>query len=323
MHTVTYLDAVVEAQREEMELDDEVFLMGEDVSWGLMGTTRGLADEFGLERVRDTPITEAAFVGAGAGAAMVGMRPIVEILMAPFIYVAFDQIVSIVSKSTYLYGGQASLPLTVRAPVLYGVGNAGQHSDRPWSTLMTIPGLKIALPSNAVDAKGLLKTAIRTNDPVFVFEDANCWSSKGEVPDDKDFTIPLGVANVLREGTDATIVAIAGGVPHALAAADHLAADGINVEVIDPRTINPLDKQTILDSVHKTGRLVTVDPAHRTGSFASEVAAMVAQEGFWDLQAPVERVTTPHTHIPFAKTMEQPLYPNPDKIVAAVRRTLA
>jgi acetoin:2,6-dichlorophenolindophenol oxidoreductase subunit beta len=253
---------------------------------------------------------------------MVGMRPIVEILMAPFLYPAFDQLVSIIAKSTYLYGGQASVPLTIRAPLMYGVGNAAQHSDRPWATFMTIPGLKIAVPSNAVDAKGLLKTAIRSNDPVLVFEDTSCWSSRGEVPDDTDFTIPFGAANVLREGTDVTIVAIAGSVRFALEAAGRLAGEDIDVEVIDPRTINPLDKAGIFASVRKTGRLVAVDPAHRTGSFASEVSAMVAQECFWDLQAPVERVTTPHTHIPFAKEMEQSLYPNPDKIAAAVRRTM-
>ena len=322
MPIITYLEGVVAAQREEMERDPAVFLMGEDVTWNIQGTTKGLVEQFGPERVRDTPISEAGFLGAGAGAAMVGMRPVVEILMAPFLYVAFDQLVSIIAKSTYLYGGQASLPLTIRLPLFYGGGNAAQHSDRPWSTVMTIPGLKIAIPSTAADAKGLLKSAIRSNDPVLVFEDANCWSSRGEVPDDDDFLIPLGQANVLRTGADVTIVAIASTVKMAQDAANQLAEDGIQAEVIDPRTINPLDKDTILDSVRKTGRLVAVDPAHRMGSFASELSAIVAQECFWDLQAPVERVTTPHTHIPFAREMERPLYPNVDKIVAAVRRTM-
>jgi len=322
MPTITYLEGVIAAQREEMERDPSVFVMGEDVTWNIQGTTKGLVEQFGPERVRDTPISEAGFLGAGAGAAMVGMRPIVEILMAPFIYPAFDQLVSIIAKSTYLYGGQASLPLTIRLPLLYGGGNAAQHSDRPWSTVMTIPGLKIAIPSSATDAKGLLKSAIRSNDPVLVFEDANCWSSRGEVPDGNDFLIPLGQASVLRIGSDVTIVAIASTVRMALDAANLLAEEGIQAEVIDPRTIVPLDKETILDSVRKTGRLVAVDPSHRLGSFASELSATVAQEGFWDLQAPVERVTTPHTHIPFAREMERPLYPNVDKIVAAVRRTM-
>jgi len=322
MPTITYLEGVIAAQREEMERDPSVFLMGEDVTWNIQGTTKGLVEQFGPERVRDTPISEAGFLGAGAGAAMVGMRPVVEILMAPFLYVAFDQLVSIIAKSTYLYGGQASLPLTIRLPLFYGGGNAAQHSDRPWSTVMTIPGLKIAIPSTATDAKGLLKSAIRSNDPVLVFEDANCWSSRGEVPDGDDFLIPLGQANVLRAGSDVTIVAIASTVKMAQNAANQLAEEGIQAEVIDPRTINPLDKDTILDSVRKTGRLVAVDPAHRMGSFASELSAIVAQECFWDLQAPVERVTTPHTLIPFAREMERPLYPNVDKIVAAVRRTM-
>jgi acetoin:2,6-dichlorophenolindophenol oxidoreductase subunit beta len=322
VHTVSYLDAVVEAQHEEMARNSDVFVMGEDVSWNLQGTTRGLRDAFGVERVRDTPIAEAGFVGAGAGAAMVGMRPIVEVLLASFIYPAFDQLVSIIAKSTYLYGGQASLPLTIRMPLLYGIGNAAQHSDRPWSTVMTVPGLKIAVPSTASDVKGLLKTAIRTNDPVLVFEDGNCWSSREEVPDHDDHTIPLGVAAVRREGTDVTIVALAGAVRHALAAAEELAGHGVSAEVIDPRTIVPLDRDTILASVRKTGRLVAVDPAHEMGSFASEICAMVAQEAFWDLQAPVQRVTTPHTHIPYNKSLEAPLYPNADRVVAAVRSTM-
>jgi len=322
MSTITYLEGVISAQREEMERDPTVFVMGEDVTWNIQGTTKGLVEQFGPTRVRDTPISEAGFVGAAAGAAMVGMRPVVEILMAPFLYPAFDQLVSIIAKSTYLYGGQASLPLTLRLPLLYGTGNAAQHSDRPWSTVMTIPGLKIAIPSSAADAKGLLKSAIRSSDPVLVFEDANCWSSRGEVPDGDDFLIPLGQANVLRDGTDVTIVAVAAAVKMAMDAADQLAQDGIQPEVIDPRTIVPLDKETILASVRKTGRLVVVDPAHRMGSFASELSAIAAQEAFWDLQAPVERVTTPHSHIPFAKEMERPLYPNVDKVVAAVRRTM-
>lgn len=322
MHTVTYLEAVNEALREEMERDPAVFLMGEDVSWNLMGATGGLREQFGSERVRDTPISEAGFVGAGAGAAMVGMRPVVHMLIAPFLYVAFDQIVSIVAKSTYLYGGQAKMPITLMAPMVYNAGNAAQHSDRPYSTLMTIPGLKLVAPATAADAKGLLKAAIRDDDPVISFEDAALWGNTGEVPDG-DHVIPLGVADVKREGNDVTVVAISGAVLHALSAADQLEAEGISVEVVDLRSIVPLDRDTVLASVAKTGRLVIADPAHEMGSVASEVSAIVAEQGFWSLQAPIARVTTPHTHIPYSVELERPLYPNPERIMAAVRELMA
>jgi acetoin:2,6-dichlorophenolindophenol oxidoreductase subunit beta len=321
MHTVTYLQAVTEALAEEMERDERVFLMGEDVAWNMMGATGGLVEKFGPERVRNTPISEAGFVGAGAGAAMVGMRPVVDIMIAPFLYVAFDQIVSIVAKSTYLYGGQAKVPLTVRAPMLYGRGSAAQHSDRPYPTFMTVPGLKLVVPSTPHDVKGLLKAAIRDDDPVICFEDGSLWGTRGEIPDD-DYIVPLGQAAVRREGTDVSVVAIAGSVPHALTAAEQLAGEGISVEVIDLRSIVPMDRDRLLASVAKTGRLVVCDPAHEMGSVASEISALIAEEGFWSLQAPIIRVTTPHTHIPFSAEMERPLYPNPDRIAAAVRRTM-
>ena len=322
MHTVTYLEAINEALIEEMERNERVFVMGEDVSWNLMGVTKGLFERFGRERVRDTPISEAGFVGAGAGAAMVGMRPVVHMLIAPFVYVAFDQIVSIIAKSTYLYGGQAKMPITLMAPMLYGRGNAAQHSDRPYSTLMSIPGLKLIAPATPHDAKGMLKAAIRDDDPVISFEDGNLWTQRGDVPDD-DYVVPLGVADVKREGDDVTVVALAGAVPHALSAAEELDAEGISAEVIDLRSIVPLDRDTVLTSVDKTGRLVVADPAHEMGSVASEVAAIVAQEGFWSLQAPITRVTTPHTHIPFSVDLERPLYPSADRIASAARRLMA
>ncbi len=322
MHTVNYLGAINEALIEEMERDERVFVMGEDVSWNLMGATAGLAEKFGKERVRNTPISEAGFVGAGAGAAMVGMRPVIDMLIAPFIYVAFDQIVSIIAKSTYLYGGQARVPLTLRCPMLYGTGNAAQHSDRPYATLMTIPGLKLIAPSTPYDVKGLLKAAIRDDDPVVSFEDGTVWRLRDEVPDE-EYVLPIGKADIKRPGSDVTVVAVAGAVPHALAAADQLASDSVSVEVVDLRSIVPMDREAILGSVAKTGRLVVADPAHEMGSVASEVSALVAQEGFWDLQAPIVRVTTPHTHIPFSATLEHPLYPNAEKIVAAARRVMA
>ena len=322
MHTVTYLEAINEALTEEMERDETVFVMGEDVTWNLMGVTGGLVERFGRERVRDTPISEAGFVGAGAGAAMVGMRPVVHMLIAPFVYVAFDQITSIIAKSTYLYGGQAKLPITLMAPMLYDRGNAAQHSDRPYPTLMTIPGLKLIAPATPFDAKGMLKAAIRDDDPVISFDDGNLWNQRGDVPDD-DYVVPLGLADVKREGGDVTVVAVAGAVAHALTAAEQLHGEGISAEVVDLRSIVPLDRETVLTSVAKTGRLVVADPAHEMGSVASEVAAIVAQEGFWSLQAPITRVTTPHTHIPFSADLERPLYPSAHRIASAARQLMA
>ena len=318
MHTVNYLQAVTEAITEEMERDDNVFIMGEDVAWNILGDCTGLVEKFGIERVRNTPISEAGFVGAGAGAAMVGMRPIVHMLIAPFMYVAFDQIVSIIAKSTYTYGGQARLPITLRAPMMYGTSNAAQHSDRPYATLMTIPGLKLIAPATPHDAKGMLKAAIRDDDPVITFEDARMWGQRSEVPED-ELIVPLGQAAVRREGTDVTVVTVAGAMLHGLAAAEQLASEGVSAEVIDLRSIVPMDTKTILESVAKTGRLLNADPAHEMGSVASEISAVVAQHGFWNLQAPIARVTAPHCHMPFNADLEKLLLPNADKIVTEVR----
>ncbi len=322
MRQISYTKAINEALLEEMERDERVFVMGEDVSWNVLGTTGGLVEKFGEERVRDTPITESGFVGAGAGAAMVGMRPVVDMLIAPFIYVAFDQIVSIIAKSTYIYGGQASLPIVLRLPMMYGVGNAGQHSDRPYSTLMTIPGLKIVAPTTAYDAKGLMKTAIRDNDPVIFADDITLWNAKSEIPDE-DYTVPLGKAAIRREGDDVTIVGVAGAVALAMLAAEELAREGVSAEVIDLRSIVPMDYDTVLASVEKTGYLVVADPAHTMGSVASELSAVVAQEGFQSLMGPIQRVTTPHSHIPFSANLERAMYPSKDGIIAAVRRATA
>jgi pyruvate dehydrogenase E1 component beta subunit len=321
VHTVTFLQGVVEALTEEMERDDDVFVMGEDVAWNILGDGKGLVEKFGPERVRNTPISEAGFVGAGAGAAMVGMRPVVHMLIAPFMYVAFDQIVSIIAKSTYTYGGQARLPITLRAPMMYGVGNAAQHSDRPYATLMTIPGLKLIAPATAHDAKGMLKAAIRDDDPVITFEDVNLWRRRSEVPDE-DFVVPIGRAAVRREGSDVTIVTVAGALLHGLEAAEQLSTEGVSAEVIDLRSIVPMDIETILESVGRTGRLVIADPAHEMGSVASEIAARVAEEGFWSLQAPIARVTAPHSHVPFNAQLEALVFPNADRIAAAARAAM-
>jgi acetoin:2,6-dichlorophenolindophenol oxidoreductase subunit beta len=319
---VNFLEAIRMAQFEEMQRDERVFLMGEDLRCNMFGTTTGLAETFGIERVRDTPISEAGFVGAAAGASMVGMRPVVDLTVASFMFPAMDQICSIIAKSRYLYGSQARLPLVIRACLFYGNANAAQHSDRPYPMFMNMPGLKIIVPSNPRDMKGLLKAAIRDEDPVLCFEDSSLWSSKADVPSDEGFVLPLGVADVKRPGTDASVIAIGGTVPMALAAAETLERVGISVEVVDPRSLVPLDRKTILTSVRKTGRAIVVDPAHLTCSAASEISASIAQWAFDALRAPIQRVTTPDIHIPFSPGLERPLYPSPEKIVAAVKAVM-
>lgn len=322
MSKLTYTQAITAALREELARDPRVFVMGEDVASNIVGYHPGFAEEFGLERVRDTPITEAGFLGAAAGAAMVGMRPVVDMMIASFMYVAFDQLVSIIAKATYLYGGQATMPITIRAGMWHGANIAAQHSDRPMSTLATIPGLKIVAPASPYDVKGLLKSSIRDDDPVVFLEAKRGWSAAQEVPDE-EYLIPLGEAEVKREGADVTIVAVSSAVRSALDAADTLREAGISAEVVDPRTIVPLDTETILASVEKTGRLVIADPSHEMCSVASEISAVVAEHGFWNLRAPITRVTTPHVHIPFSPALEAGLYPTRDRITAAVHGVLS
>lgn len=317
---LSYLKALTEAQREELQRDERVFIMGEDVEIGLFGTTKGLVNEFGRERIRNTPISEEAFVGAAIGAAMTGLRPIVDFTIASFVYVAMDQLISQAAKSRYMFGGQATIPVVFRAGMFYGAGNAAQHSDRPYPMFMSVPGLKVITPATPSDAKGLLKSAIRDDNPVMFFEDSTLWHMKGDVPEDPEFLVPIGVADVKRVGSDITLIAISGALPHAMAAAEELQQEGISAEVVDPRTLAPLDRATILASVEKTGRAVVVDPAHRTCSAASEIAATIAEESFGSLKAPVLRVTTPDTHIPFSPPLEKAMYPNKTKIADAARR---
>ncbi len=319
MTKATYLEAIRQAQHEEMTRDPRVFIMGEDIICNVFGTTTGFVDAFGVERVRDTPISENGFIGAAAGASMVGMRPIVDATIASFLYPAMDQIMSIIAKSRYIYGGQARLPLVIRTCLFYGNSNAAQHSDRPYSMFMNVPGLKIMVPSNAYDMKGMLKAAIRDDDPVLCFEDSTCWTSKSDMPDDPDFLIPLGKGDIKREGTDISVIAVAGAVPLALKAAEVLAKEGISIEVVDPRSLVPLDKALILKSVRKTGRAITVDPAHQTCSAASEISALIVEQAFDALRGPVLRVATADTHLPFSPAIEKALYPTVDRIVAAAR----
>ena len=317
---ITFADAVNQAIKEEMRRDPSIFTMGESIRGGIYGVTGGLHQEFGDDRVLDTPLSETAFMGAAVGAAAVGMRPIVGSLSA-FMWVAMDQFVNQVAKMKYMFGGQATLPIVYRVGITYGNNIAAHHTDRPHPIYMNIPGMKIVMPSTPADAKGLFKMAVREDDPVLFFEDNNLMGTQGEVPDG-DYTVPLGVADIKREGTDVTIVAVGGMVPRSLAAAEQLAQEGVSAEVVDPRSLVPLDKQAILDSVAKTGRLVVVDSANKTCSLASEICAMVAQEGFWSLKGPVQRVATLMVHPPFSVALEKFLYPDEQKIIDGVKRTL-
>ena len=318
---ITLTQALNEAMREEMRRDERVFIMGEDIQCGLYGASGGLFAEFGGERVRDCPLSENAFMGAAVGAAAVGMRPIVESAFC-FMWVAMDSLISQAAKMRYMFGGQVDLPIVYRASMYYGGNMAAHHSDRSYPIFMHIPGFKVVFPSDAYDAKGLLKASIQEDDPIIFCEDRTILGARAYVPEE-EYTIPLGVADIKREGSDATIVAIGGMVPRALAAAETLAAEGISAEVLDPRTLVPLDKAAILKSVAKTGRLVVVDMAHKTCSAASEIAAIVAMEGFWDLQAPIQRLGTVNVHIPFSPALEPLCYPTDESIAEAVRKTLA
>ncbi|MCB0995677.1 MAG: alpha-ketoacid dehydrogenase subunit beta [Acidimicrobiales bacterium] len=315
-HELIYLAAAGEAIMEEMARDDRVVLVGEDIE--LYGGGQAVP-RFGRERVRSAPISEGGFTGMAIGAAITGLRPIVELTIASFVYLASDQIINQAAKTRYLFGGQASVPIVFRASMWHNGANAAQHSDRPYPMFMNVPGLKVVAPSTPWDAKGLMKAAIRDDDPVLVFEDNDLWMVKGEVPG-VDEIVPLGEAAVRREGDDVTIVGISGAAHYATQAAETLAEDGIEATVIDPRTLVPLDLDTILASVRSTGRLVVADPANRTCSAASEIAARVVESAFDALRAPIVRVTTPDTHVPFCRDIERPLYPNPQNIAEAAAR---
>jgi pyruvate/2-oxoglutarate/acetoin dehydrogenase E1 component len=326
MAQTVFVEAINEAIKEEMRRDENVFIMGEDIRRAVYGATADLLDEFGGKRVLDTPLSENGFFGAAVGASLVGMRPIVETLTS-FMWVGMDQLISQAAKMRYMFGGQATLPVVYRATMFYGGGSAAHHSDRSYPMFMNMPGIKVLVPSNPADMKGLLKAAVRDDDPTIVFEDGTLFGMRGEIPDNDtlaqgELVVPFGEAKVVREGTDCTIVGIGGSVNHAAAVADQLAGEGISVEVIDPRTLVPLDKQAILKSVEKTGRLVVADPAHKVCSAASEIASIVAEEGFWSLQAPIQKVASEQVHIPYTPSLEKHVYPNVEKIAAAVRRTL-
>lgn len=325
MREVTVRDALREALREEMQRDKTVFLLGEDIGryWGgAFGITKGLAEEFGDERVRDTPISENAVIGVGIGAAITGMRPVAEIMFGDLSALAMDQICNQAAKIRYMFGGQATVPLVVRTPFGAGVNIASHHSQSLEAWFMHTPGLYVAVPSTPYDAKGLLKTAIRGNDPVFFVEHKLLYPVKGMIPED-DYVVPFGMADVKREGSDVTIVATLFMVHKALAAAEQLREEGISVEVVDPRTLTPLDRPAIVKSVKKTGRLVVVSEDCRTAGVSAEIAAVVAEEALDYLDAPIKRVAEPDTPIPFSPALEKSVIPDERSIVKAVKEIVA
>jgi pyruvate/2-oxoglutarate/acetoin dehydrogenase E1 component len=330
--TMTYQQAINEALQIAMREDPTVVLLGEDIAGGAMvdhlvnddawggpmGVTKGLVQEFGRNRVLDTPITEAGFIGAAVGAAATGLRPVAELMFVDFFGCCMDQIFDQGAKLRYMFGGKARCPVTIRTQIGAGVSAAGQHSGCHYSVFTHMPGIKCVVPSTPADAKGLLLTAIRDDDLVMFFENKVLYGTKGEVPEGNE-GIPLGVADVKREGADLTIVAISRMVNQALAAADALSAEGIEVEVIDPRTLSPLDDETILSSVAKTHRLLVVDEDNPRCSAATDIAAMVADRGFDALDAPIKRLTAPHTPVPFSPPLEQFYVPSAERIADAVR----
>lgn len=324
MPRVTYAEAVNQALREEMRRDPGVVLLGEDIGvyGGIFGVTRGLLSEFGPERVRDTPISETGFTGLATGAAMTGLRPVVEIMFMDFLLVAADAVANQAAKMRYQTGGQVSVPLVIRTQQGGGRGSAAQHSQSLDALWAHIPGLKVVLPSTPRDAKGLLKTAIRDPNPVVFIEHKLLYPTAGEVPEG-EYTEPFGTADVKRLGTDATVVALSRSVLHALEAADEMTGEGVSVEVIDPRTLRPFDADTIIRSVRKTNRLVLVHEAPRFGSVLSEIAATVQELAFDDLDAPILRVAGPDCPIAHSPALENAQMPNPQKIVAAIREVLA
>ena len=335
MPQLSMRDSVNQALHQEMARDSRVIVLGEDVSGGaggtsgereasggIFGVTKGLLPKFGADRVIDTPISESAIVGAAAGAALAGLRPVAEIMFADFVGVCMDQLYNQIAKFRYMFGGKSTCPVVIRTAMGAGMNMGAQHSQTIYGLLTAIPGLKIVVPSNAYDAKGLMIQAIRDDDPVVFFEHKALYPRKSEVPEEP-YTIAFGEANLLREGDDATVVALGRMVPFAEKALDALAKEGVKCDLVDPRTTSPLDEETILESVQNSGRLVLVDESPPRCSVAADIAALVVSRGFSSLKAPVMLVTAPHTPIPFSPALERAWVPGPQKIEAAIRRVLA
>ena len=322
MRQIRYLEALTEALREEMRRDSRVIVVGEDVRHSLRGVTKGFLDEFGPDRIFDTPISEAGFTGLATGAAMAGLRPVVEYQINALLFVAFDQLVDQAQKLRYMMGGQGTIPVTYLFPASGArPGLAGQHADHPYPLVLHM-GMKAVMPSTPGDAKGLLKSAIREDDPVVVFAPAALLAQRGPVPEE-EYTIPLGVADVKREGQDLTIIAVGPLVPDALKAADELAQEGISVEVVDPRSLLPLDHETLLASVRKTGRVVIFDDSNRTCGFGAELAAIIADEAWESLRAPVKRLTRADVPVPFSPPLEAVVLPSRERLLSEARALLA
>jgi pyruvate/2-oxoglutarate/acetoin dehydrogenase E1 component len=317
---LTYGEAIREALHHELKADPLTVLFGEDIRYNIYGYTDKLVDNFGHDRVIDVPLSEAAVVGTAVGAAMCGLKTIVDLTVANFLFVAMDQIVSIASKTNYMYNGQFKMPVTIMCSALYNASNAAQHSDRPHPLFMNLPGLKVIAPATPQDAYSLLRSAIRDNNPVIYFTDRTLFYSKQEV--DFDLEIEIGKAAVMKEGSDITIVSISGCTKHAMDIQPELERMNISAEVIDVRTLMPLDKQTILESVRKTGRVVIADTANKTCSAASEIASIIAEEAFYSLRAPIGIVAHEDVPVPFAKNLELHLLPTKEKLLQKVTATV-
>ncbi len=321
MAELTYLEAIKEALREELKRDDSVYLIGEDIAQygGCYGVTAGLYEEFGQDRVMNTPISEIAILGSSVGAAMMGFRPVAEIMYGDFLFVCADQIINQAPKMRYILGKDTKVPMVIRTAYGGGGRYSFNHSQSPEAAFLNSPGLTIMMPSTPYDAKGMMKSAIRSNNPVLFFEQKYLYKTlKGEVPEG-DYVVPIGKGDVKREGKDVTVVATGWMVHKALEAAEVLAKEGIEAEIIDPRTLKPLDEELILSSVKKTGRLVTVHEASLTGGFGAEVSAVVSEKGFQYLKSPVKRVAAPDMIIPFAPNCEDAFYPSSEDIIRTIR----
>jgi pyruvate dehydrogenase E1 component beta subunit len=323
MREITLAKAVNEAVSEEMRRDPTVFVIGEDVAEA--GTPfkvlSGLVEEFGTDRVMDTPISEPGFMGLAVGAAMTGMRPVVDLMFGDFLFLVMDQLCNQAAKTHYMSGGKLNVPLVLRTNLGATRRSAAQHSQSLHALVAHIPGLKVALPSSAYEAKGLMKTAIRDNNPVVIFEDKLMYNDKGPVPEE-EYLIPFGVANIKREGTDITLIATSSMVQVAEKAADLLAAEGISAEVIDPRTIVPLDEETILKSVRKTSRAIVIDEGHQSYGVTAEIASRINEKAFYHLDGPVMRIGAMDVPVPFSPVLEDITVPSPDRVVDVARRLM-